>query len=97
MSNQSSTPNQVISLPKGGGALQGLGEKFSPDLHTGTGNFTFSTTPIIVKVAGVVPVKVDIADLDKDGLPEVVFSDQGDNVEALELTDLRPWNLFHRC
>jgi hypothetical protein len=31
---------QVISLPKGGGALQGIGETFSPDLHTGTGNFT---------------------------------------------------------
>src|SRR6266581_5048003 len=31
---------QVISLPKGGGALKGIGEKFSPDLHTGTGNFT---------------------------------------------------------
>src|SRR4029079_19401144 len=29
-----------ISLPKGGGALAGIGEKFSPDLHTGTGNFT---------------------------------------------------------
>ena len=28
------------SLPKGGGALHGLGEKFSPDLQTGTGNFT---------------------------------------------------------
>ena len=28
------------SLPKGGGALQGIGEKFAPDLHTGTGNFT---------------------------------------------------------
>jgi RHS repeat-associated protein len=37
MSNKS---GQVISLPKGGGALQGLGEKFSPDLHTGTGNFS---------------------------------------------------------
>src|SRR5882672_2870489 len=32
--------SQVITLPKGGGALQGLGEKFSPDLHTGTGNLT---------------------------------------------------------
>src|SRR6266516_2393564 len=31
---------QVISLPQGGGALKGIGEKFSPDLHTGTGNFT---------------------------------------------------------
>jgi hypothetical protein len=30
---------QVISLPKGGGAVHGIGEKFSPDLHTGTGNF----------------------------------------------------------
>ncbi len=40
MSNKSGTSNQVISLPKGGGALHGIGEKFSPDLHTGTGNFT---------------------------------------------------------
>ena len=30
----------VIALPKSGGALHGIGEKFSPDLHTGTGNFT---------------------------------------------------------
>jgi RHS repeat-associated protein len=34
------TSSEVISLPKGGGALHGMGEKFSPDLHTGTGNFT---------------------------------------------------------
>src|SRR5438270_2916777 len=40
MSNTSGTSEQVISLPKGGGALHGMGEKFSPDLHTGTGNFT---------------------------------------------------------
>jgi len=40
MSNKSGTSSQVISLPKGGGALHGIGEKFSPDLHTGTGNFT---------------------------------------------------------
>jgi hypothetical protein len=40
MSNKSGTSNQVISHPKGGGALQGIGEKFSPDLFTGTGNFT---------------------------------------------------------
>jgi hypothetical protein len=38
--NQSNPSSQVISLPKGGGALHGIGEKFSPDLHTGTGNFT---------------------------------------------------------
>ena len=40
MSNKSGTSEQIISLPKGGGALHGIGEKFSPDLHTGTGNFT---------------------------------------------------------
>ena len=38
--NKSNTSAQIISLPKGGGALHGIGEKFSPDLHTGTGNFT---------------------------------------------------------
>jgi hypothetical protein len=40
MSNKSSGSCQVVSLPKGGGALHGIGEKFAPDLHTGTGNFT---------------------------------------------------------
>lgn len=40
MGNKSGGPTQIISLPKGGGALHGIGEKFSPDLHTGTGNFT---------------------------------------------------------
>jgi RHS repeat-associated protein len=30
----------VISLPQGGGAVGGLGETFSPDLFTGTGNFS---------------------------------------------------------
>src|SRR5216117_4362949 len=40
MSKGSSSPQQIISLPKGGGALHGIGEKFSPDLQTGTGNFT---------------------------------------------------------
>jgi hypothetical protein len=40
MANKSNTSSQIISLPKGGGALHGIGEKFSPDLHTGTGNFT---------------------------------------------------------
>jgi RHS repeat-associated protein len=40
MANRSSTSPQAISLPAGGGALRGIGETFSPDLHTGTGNFT---------------------------------------------------------
>jgi RHS repeat-associated protein len=29
----------AIALPKGGGALRGIGENFAPDLFTGTGNF----------------------------------------------------------
>jgi RHS repeat-associated protein len=40
MSNKSGVSAQIISAPKGGGALHGIGEKFSPDLFTGTGNFT---------------------------------------------------------
>jgi hypothetical protein len=40
MGSQSDAPSQIISVPQGGGALQGIGEKFSPDLYTGTGNFT---------------------------------------------------------
>lgn len=40
MSNKSGTSNQVISLPQGGGALHGIGETFSPDLQSGTGNFS---------------------------------------------------------
>lgn len=40
MGDKAGAASQVISLPKGGGSLQGMGEKFSPDLHTGTGNFT---------------------------------------------------------
>ena len=40
MSNKSGVSRQVISLPQGGGAIRGLGESFSPDLHTGTGNFS---------------------------------------------------------
>ncbi len=38
--SDTSGASSVISLPKGGGAQAGLGEKFSPDLHTGTGNFS---------------------------------------------------------
>src|SRR5262245_6621032 len=40
MSNKSGVAEQVLALPKGGGALGGIGETFSPDLHTGTGNFS---------------------------------------------------------
>src|SRR5215831_10373806 len=40
MSDKSGVSSQVISLPTGGGAIQGIGETFSPDLFTGTGNLT---------------------------------------------------------
>lgn len=40
MGNKSGVSSDVISTPQGGGAIQGIGESFSPDLHTGTGNFT---------------------------------------------------------
>lgn len=40
MPPESTSSIPSISLPKGGGALQGIGETFSPDLFTGTGNFT---------------------------------------------------------
>jgi hypothetical protein len=32
--------NTIISLPKRGGALHGIGEKCSRDPYTGTANFT---------------------------------------------------------
>lgn len=41
----SDTASSVISLPKGGGAIQGIGETFSPDLFTGTGNFSIPIAP----------------------------------------------------
>jgi hypothetical protein len=40
MGNQGASPGEIIALPQGGGAIHGIGEKFSPDLFTGTGNFT---------------------------------------------------------
>jgi hypothetical protein len=40
MSDKSGVAEQIVSLPKGGGELKGLGEKFKPDLQTGSGSFT---------------------------------------------------------
>ena len=40
MSNKSGASGQIISLPKGGGALKAIGEKFSPDPIICTGNIT---------------------------------------------------------
>lgn len=40
MASKGGSASDVIALPQGGGALKGLGEKFSPDLFTGTGNFS---------------------------------------------------------
>ncbi|MDY7094928.1 MAG: SpvB/TcaC N-terminal domain-containing protein [Acidobacteriota bacterium] len=44
MSLQRESPAELIALPQGGGALQGIGEKFSPDLFTGTGNLSVPIT-----------------------------------------------------
>ncbi len=38
MSNKSGAAQQAISLPKGGGAIKGIGETFQPNLFSGTGN-----------------------------------------------------------
>lgn len=40
----STVEGAVLSLPKGGGAVGGMGETFTPDLFTGTGNFTVPIT-----------------------------------------------------
>ena len=40
MANKSNPASQIISTPEGGASLHGISETFSPDLHTGTGNFT---------------------------------------------------------
>ncbi|MDN3249777.1 MULTISPECIES: SpvB/TcaC N-terminal domain-containing protein [unclassified Streptomyces] len=40
MGDSARAPASIITQPSGGGAVQGLGETFTPDLHTGTGNFT---------------------------------------------------------
>jgi hypothetical protein len=39
MANKSNSATQTIDVPHGGGSLRGIGETFSPDPHTGTGNF----------------------------------------------------------
>ena len=38
MNTTSSAAQQAISLPKGGGAVKGIGETFQPNLFSGTGN-----------------------------------------------------------
>src|SRR5882757_8438891 len=40
MGTDAAVEGAAISLPKGGGAVSGLGEKFAADLFTGTGNFS---------------------------------------------------------
>ena len=40
VSNKSGVAQNVISLPKGGGAIKGIGETFQPNLFSGTGNHT---------------------------------------------------------
>jgi hypothetical protein len=40
VSNKSNVVQNVLSLPKGGGAIKGIGETFQPNLFSGTGNHT---------------------------------------------------------
>src|SRR5262249_16661301 len=40
VSKKSSVPQNVLSLPKGGGAIKGIGETFQPHLFSGTGHHT---------------------------------------------------------
>jgi hypothetical protein len=40
MAGKSQDNNASISLPKGGGAIKGIGETFQPNLFSGTGNFS---------------------------------------------------------
>jgi Salmonella virulence plasmid 65kDa B protein len=42
VSNPSSVPQNVLSLPKGGGAIKGIGETFQPNLFSGTGNHSIT-------------------------------------------------------
>ncbi len=44
MGSTTTPASQVITLPQGGGALHGIGEKFAPALFPGTGNFTIPLT-----------------------------------------------------
>jgi hypothetical protein len=44
MNSPATSLGELLSPPKGGGALRGIGETFSPDLHTGTGNFSVPIT-----------------------------------------------------
>jgi len=44
MSSDADISGQVIPVPKGGGALQGISEIFTPGLFTGTGNFSLPIT-----------------------------------------------------
>ena len=47
MDDAANGTGQVLSLPQGGGAVQGSGETFQPNLFSGTGNFTIpiATSP----------------------------------------------------
>src|SRR3954463_14814742 len=46
--SKSTEAQNAISLPKGGGALKGMGETFQPHLFSGTGNFSVpsSASPV---------------------------------------------------
>lgn len=45
MGDAAQAPSEIISLPRGGGAVRGIGETFTADAQTGTGNHTI---PLVV-------------------------------------------------
>ncbi|MDD1621875.1 MAG: hypothetical protein LUQ11_10385 [Methylococcaceae bacterium] len=80
MSNKSGTSSQIIGLPRGGGALHRIGEKFVPDLHIGTGNGSFGLGWSL-SVPGVMRKT-------SDGLPR--YDDDQDNFVLSAAEDLVP-------
>jgi hypothetical protein len=45
MSSTAEGVTDLISVPQGGSAVKGMGEKFTPDIHTGPGNFSVPISP----------------------------------------------------
>src|SRR5215217_8845609 len=47
MTTESGASQPAVALPKGGGAIRGIGETFQPNLFSGTGDFTvpIATSP----------------------------------------------------
>ena len=57
MTTNSNVTSSMISLPKGGGAIGGMGETFTPDPFRGTGNFSMRFYETLC--LGRIPIFVD--------------------------------------